>query len=176
MAAVTSLIFIGQSHPNQGGIRPTQIIRFEEGDRPAFIFEPHSVDKKLDRLVVIPTVENLLDDLLLLAAYRLKLSAKLPGLMDEFIKPKISEGYIDISSSLTRQQREHLYNFIKDIESFPKMAFCVFEGSGLIPSIAMLRNYPVECEVCLPAFSRRFSSWTNTWEISDNFSQFVKTS
>lgn len=70
MVAVTSLIFVGQPYPNEGGIRPTEIIRFEESDRPAFIFERHSTDKKLERMVVIPTIENLLDDSLLLAAYR----------------------------------------------------------------------------------------------------------
>jgi len=71
MATTTATIFIGRAHQNDGGIIPTHLIRFTENDRPALILQ--SLDGKNQSKVVIPTIENTVDDIyLMIAVYILK--------------------------------------------------------------------------------------------------------
>ena len=71
MATTTATIFVGYAHPNHGGINPTHYIQLSENSRPALIL--HSIDGKEETKVMIPTLENMIDDVyLMIAAYVLK--------------------------------------------------------------------------------------------------------
>ena len=66
MATTTATIFIGCAHQNDSGIIPSHIILFNEGDRPSFVLQ--SLDDNSARKIVIPTLENTIDDLYLTIA------------------------------------------------------------------------------------------------------------
>ena len=66
MATTTATIFVGYAHPNHGGINPTHYIQLSENSRPALIL--HSIDDKEETKVMIPTLENMIDDVYLMIA------------------------------------------------------------------------------------------------------------
>lgn len=66
MATTTATIFIGQAHQNHSGINPTHFIRFTENDRPALILQ--TLDGNSENKVIIPTIENTVDDIYLMIA------------------------------------------------------------------------------------------------------------
>jgi len=74
MGAITAAILIGQSHQNRGGNRAFAQIHLEEGDRPAlalrWLCPPHDRGNESFRnFTMIPTLENALDDSILMVAY-----------------------------------------------------------------------------------------------------------
>ena len=66
MATTTATILIGRAHQNDSGINPTHFIQFTENDRPALIL--HSIEGKSKKVVIIPTIENTIDDIYLMIA------------------------------------------------------------------------------------------------------------
>jgi len=71
MSAITAQILVGQAHPNLGGINPTHYLFLSENSRPVWILVPQnlwelesSINEK--KVTWIPTVENLLEDALLM--------------------------------------------------------------------------------------------------------------
>jgi hypothetical protein len=174
MAALTSLIFVGHPHLNSGGIRPSTTIYLEEGSRAAFTFNDDSVTTKSERLIVLPTVEHMLDDLLLMISYHI---AKVPEIVDEvetyrdkFMNTRRVHMYEDLPETL----RMSLYEKVKILNNLPKIAICIFAGSGLAQSISHLEEYALECEVCTSSFVRSFSSWSRKWETQGNLTQIAK--
>lgn len=70
MITVTATIIIGTPHLFHGGIIPTHIIFLSENDRPALILR--SLKDEEER-IVIPTIENTVNDIfLIIAVYLLK--------------------------------------------------------------------------------------------------------
>src|SRR5688572_19868333 len=66
MATTTATIFIGHAHQNGSGINPTHFIQFTENDRPALILREIEGGTKIT--VIVPTVENTIDDIYLMIA------------------------------------------------------------------------------------------------------------
>ena len=65
MAAITATILVGTAHQNHGGIEPTHQLLLSENSRPAYsLFAMHSSQPQT---VWIPTVEDMLEDGLLMA-------------------------------------------------------------------------------------------------------------
>ena len=72
MATTTATILVGHAHQNGSGINPTHFIQFTENDRPALILREIEGGKR--KKVIIPTVENTVDDIyLMIAVFILKL-------------------------------------------------------------------------------------------------------
>lgn len=153
MAAITALIFLGNPHPNNGGLRPLLNIQYSEGGRSAFIF-PRRTGAGRDtpsRFKLIPSLENMLDDLFLIVAYREIQDPTTIKLLNGFCKNDIEEdGRIEIYESLTPNQRLELYEHIKNITNFPKVGICLFTGSGLMKTVHYIKEYKMKYEVCTP--------------------------
>jgi len=73
MATTTSFILAGRSHPNDGGINTYHCIQLTEGSAPAYTMRAWVEDEliypeiaKDKTKVMIPTMENAIDDLLLM--------------------------------------------------------------------------------------------------------------
>ena len=73
MATTTSFILAGKSHPNDGGLNIYHCIQLTEGSAPAYTMRAWVEDELIypdmaqDKTkVMIPTIENALDDLLLM--------------------------------------------------------------------------------------------------------------
>jgi hypothetical protein len=153
MAAITALVFVGYPHPNDGGLRPLVTIQYREGSRPAFTFPRRTGDRREtpSQFELIPSLENMLDDLLLIIAYREIQEPIIVKMIDSFCNQDIeATGLLEIYVDLTTDQRLELYNEVKRIECFPKVGICLFTGSELLNTVDHIKDYKMEYEVCTP--------------------------
>jgi hypothetical protein len=154
MATTTATIFIGRAHPNDSGIIPTHLIRFTENDRPALILQ--SLGGKYQSKVVIPTIENTVDDIyLMIAVYILK--EVQPSKDIHNIKRDSLYELFD------KQERLNLYaETMKIIENTQiKVVFNILDNSHLLTQIEIIKSYPNDFEVTLPAMKKEFNAWGN---------------
>ena len=161
MAAITALVFVGYPHPNDGGLRPLVTIEYSEGDRPAFTFPRHTGDKRdtSSRFVLIPTLENMLDDLLMIIAYREIQDPTVVKHLNNFCNENVEQiGRIEVYEKLTPDQRTELYEHVKKINCFPKVGICLFKGAELQNTVDHIKDYKMEYEVCTPSLTSTISS------------------
>jgi hypothetical protein len=166
MAALTSIIFIGQPHPNSGGIRPWAIVRFEEGSHPYFLFNPSKKNRRPRQLNLIPTADHMLDDLLLMIAYFICQVPALVDSLDQHCLPVLDEGRIDMNKDVPAELRFALYEGVKKLNDLPKISICLFANSWLASSISPIMHYAFECEASRPVFLYKYSAWSDSWEMS----------
>lgn len=162
MAAITALVFVGYPHPNKGGLRPLVTIQYSDGDGPAFTFPRHTGDRRntSSRFVLIPTLENMLDDLLLIIAYREIQDSTVVKCLNSFCNEKVEQiGRLEVYEKLTPVQRTELYERVKNITCFPKVGICLFKGSELSKTVDHIKEYKMEYEVCTPSLTSNTSSF-----------------
>lgn len=157
MATFTASIVAGSSHPNDGGIHPRTIAWLSENDRPAWVLERKSDDQR----TWIPTVEDMLEDgLLLVLAHGLKL----PELRAE-LPSSLNETYAELYD-VDEAVRKQLYEACRKLPNCTKVVVTVLSGSTILRQLPVLDSYNFDVEVCTPAFVRAFSRWserTHRW-------------
>ena len=152
MATTTATIFIGHAHQNHSGINPTHLILFTENDRPALILQ--SIDGQTDRKVIIPTVENTIDDIyLMIAVFILKKLS--PSKEIHNLERKSLDDILD------ERERVQLYSDTKKIieESNFKVVFNILDGSHLLDQVDIIKTYSSDFEVTLPALKKEHDVW-----------------
>jgi hypothetical protein len=155
MATTTATIFIGTSHPNDGGINPKYLIRFTENDRPALILS--ELEGKMEDKVIIPTIENTIDDIYLMIGVfilkKIKPSKK--------INNKKRDSLYDI---LDKTERKKLYKqTLKLINEFNiKVVINILEGSHLLQIIEQINKYPNDFEVTITSIKKEYDRWSNS--------------
>jgi hypothetical protein len=161
MATFTAQILVGSPHPNHGGIDPTYSLFLSENSRPAWILVDPYPDSgpRNSRIVWIPTLENMLEDALLMITVYV---CKDDGIL-ELIKGfgiGIESDTIEMYSDTTESQRRQLYERCREIPRFPKIVISVFKESSVGKrQLSLLENYTMDVEVCTPIYSRWYSHW-----------------
>ena len=154
MATTTATVFIGHAHQNNSGINPTHLIRFTENDRPALILQ--DLDGKEEIKVIIPTLENTVDDIyLMIAVYILK--KILPSKEINNLQRNSLYELLDL------EERISLYKESKKVfeEIKIKIVFNILDDSHLLSQIDVIKTYPNDFEVTLPAIKKEYSAWGN---------------
>ncbi len=154
MATTTATIFIGRAHQNNSGINPTHFIQFTENDRPTLILK--SIDLPLEHWVMIPTVENTIDDIyLMIAIYILKMLTPSKELNNSERK--------SVYELLDENERIELYRQTKKIfeETKIKIVFNILDDSHLLSQVDIIKTYPNDFEVTLPSVKKEYNAWTN---------------
>ena len=176
MGAVTAVILIGQPHPNSGGNRAFAQIHLEEGDRPALVLRwlcpPHDRGKESFRtFTMIPTLENTLDDSILMVAYAVSRHLAVFDKINRLTKDApIESRRLTMYENFTPSGRKSIYAALRRLDDLPKVTWCLFEGSLLNNSIAHLSKYKLECEVTRSVFTREYSAWTPGWDVRGELS------
>ena len=157
MATTTAIIFIGHAHQNHSGINPTHLIQFTENSRPALIMS--DIEGKEERIVIIPTLENTIDDIyLMISVYILKL-----------VKPSKemhnSKGD-SLYEILDEKERQDLYKKTIAIlkKNTIKVVINILDDSNLLSLIEQIKKYPNDYEITLPSVKKEFNAWTNKVE------------
>ena len=158
MATVTAMIQIGTAHQNHSGICPTHQMFLSENSRPAWtLYQIHSDEPMA---VWIPTVENMLEDGILMACL---LTIKDPALVSaaaafrgDYLKR--AELYDDINA----KNRRNLYELSRRVGVEHKLVISVLEGCSFTNQLAILGQYLIGVEVCQSIYSREYSAWTNS--------------
>ena len=176
MGAVTSVILIGHPHPNSGGNRAFAQIHLEEGDRPAFVLRwlcpPHDRGNESFRnFTMIPSLENTLDDSILMVAYAVSRHSAVFDKINRLTKDAPVDSHrLAMYKDFTPAGRKTIYAALRKLDDLPKVTWCLFEGSLLNSSIAHLTKYKLECEVTRSVFAREYSAWTPGWDVRGGLS------
>jgi hypothetical protein len=165
MASYTAQILMGNGGGyDSEGIIPINTLFLSENSRPAWILE-----QKTRKITWIPTLNNMLEDgLLMLAIYALK-DPEIVELSKEYFHNKDicrTELYDDI----TEDHLHALYLKSRSIEWNYKLIITVFDKSHIRSQISVLENYPMNLEVCAPIFSRKYSAWSKKINITGSIS------
>jgi hypothetical protein len=152
MATMTAQILVGSSHQYHGGITPSHYLFLSENDRPAWIMVKQNIftgkTATGSRIVWIPTVENMLEDGLLMIAIHACKIKPVVDLVGEFrskVRPIRFQMYDDFSAA----QRVELYETCRENLTSPKMIVTVFKGSSIAHQLPVLRHYKFELEICM---------------------------
>lgn len=158
--ATTAIILIGKAHQNDSGISPQYLIFLTENSRPSFTLK--SINGNEKEIIIIPTVENTIDDLyLMIAVYILKI-----------IKPEkdlFSEDSKSMYDLFTHKEREMMYCETKTkLKRFRmKIVFNLFDCSTLLNQIETIKKYPNEYEITVPILKKEYNEWTERVEFND---------
>ena len=143
MATTTAVILFGSAHQNDSGINPTHIIQFRENSRASLVLQ--SLDGKNESQVVIPTIENTIEDIyLLIAVYILKEIHP--------IKELQNSNRDSLYEIFSQEERQLLYDeTFKVFERIrAKVVFNILDGSLLLNQVETIKKYPNDFEVTLP--------------------------
>ena len=156
MASFTAHIISGNGggYDNEG-IIPIDTLYLSENSRPAWVLK-----KGANKITWIPTVDNMLEDgLLMLALHAIK-HPEIVALADQYFnnpKPTWAELYQDI----TEEHLQALYQKNRSIKWCCKLIITVFDKSHIRSQIPVLEQYNNEnIEVCTPIFTRNYSRWS----------------
>jgi hypothetical protein len=146
MATITASVLIGTAHRYHGGINPTHLLLLSENDRPAWQLTPlHTSEPKT---VWIPTVENMLDDGLLMVGMLV--------IRDEWLLhgAKFKVNYEEralLYDDIAEADRRHLYELCRKLKTETKLIISVFKGSSIANQLDVVGNYAFPVEVCRSA-------------------------
>ena len=154
MATTTATIFIGHSHPNHGGISPSHLILLTENSRPTLTLR--AIDGSQEPITIIPTIENMVDDIYLMIAVYILNKIK-PS------KPLFNEKGDSMYDIFDEDTRKSLYKqTMIDLQKLNmKIVFNLLDGSNLIHQIEKIKQYPVDFEITKPYIVREYSPWQN---------------
>ena len=166
MATLTAQILVGRPHPNHDGINPTHYVFLSENDRPAWVLVHQNIfrERGTGKIIWIPTVENMLEDALLMIAIHVCNNNELITIANTF-SAKIDSDRMELYSELDETHRNQLYQKCRQVSGFPKIIISVFRGSTIEKQLSVLQQYKMDVEVCAPIYSRLYSSWTNETRI-----------
>jgi hypothetical protein len=153
MATTTATIFIGEAHQNHSGVNPTHFIQFTENSRPALILR--DLEGNCEPIVIIPTLENTIDDIYLMVAVFILNQVK-PSI--ELNNPQRKCLY----ELLNENERIELYNKTISVinQNRIKIVFNILSGSHLFNYIDQIKKYPNDYEVTLSYIKKEFNVWT----------------
>ena len=101
---------------------------------------------------MIPTLENMLDDAVLMIAYAVCKDPKIFSKVNEITKnASLKSHRLTMYSDFTTGQRTELYAEAKLIDNLPKVTWCLFKNSELKRTMSQLSEYSFETEVICSA-------------------------
>ena len=162
MSTVTAHALIGKAHPNHGGISPTHVIYLNENFRPVLTLMDQDLPprhrRSIESAVWIPSVDHMLEDLILMAGLfvirdpELCLSAT-PTLKTNGVQPVWMNKIGDAESF------EPLYALGRKIHTDHKIQLVVSKDSTLYSQLPILNEYQIDVEIYTPVYQREFSQW-----------------
>jgi len=149
MATTTAFILAGKSHQNDGGINPYHCVQLSEGNAPSFTLRAWVEDEMIyegiaggPTVVMIPTLENPLDDLMLmLMVFAVKD-------MDDF---RVNKNEIIEMYSFSTEERAKLYSESKKLaaKTAMKLVVSIITSDTLLAEqqLVKLDEYSIEFEI-----------------------------
>ncbi len=163
MGSFTAEILVGSPHPYHGGIIPTHFLFLSENSRPNLILVSEKIfsnkSENVKKIRWIPTVENMLEDALLMISLNVVKNEEMIKLFRKFSQ-KNEDDNILIYNDLKKEERDELYQRCREIENFPKIVVSVFKGSTIMSQLFVLKKYKMDVEVCPFVYCREYSMWS----------------
>jgi len=168
MSTFTAQILVGQKHSNDSGIiNISHTLFLSENSRPAWILLPTDFFGKQEQsepqITWIPTIENMLEDaLLMIGLYVLKDEKLLKFAEKYFVNPR--KNFTELYQDITQENLLELYKQTRLIESGHKITLSVFQGSSILNQLQVLKNYKNDIEVCQSVYSKEYSHCSKQFE------------
>lgn len=170
MGTFTAQILVGNPHPYHDGIIPIHYLFLSENSRPAWVLVPQNFfiqgkDQSIkNKIVWIPTVENMLEDAFLMIAIHLQKNHEIIELAKSFYN-NVALDSVELYRHFSECQRTQLYEKCREISVFPKVIISIFRDSTIQRQLPIIAHYKMEVEVCCPIYSRLFSVWSQETRI-----------
>jgi len=162
MSTITAQMLVGKAHPNHGGIHPTHSLFLSENSRPVWTLMNTNIYKvgrvKTQQYIWIPTVENMLEDALVMVGVHVIQDPRMVQMAGEF--GLLGKDSVEMYQDLDTENRKKLYEASRQIHTRNKIALTVFETSTIASQLPVLEQYFMDVEVCISQFRRECSSWT----------------
>ena len=154
MSTTTATILVGRAHQNHGGVIPTHLIQFTENSRPALLLQP--IEGPYEVKVIIPTLENVIDDIYLMVSVFILKKMKPSKDIDNWER-------ISMYDLFDEKERYSLYEESKSIikNTSIKIIFNIFEGSHLLNYVDIIKEYPNDLEITLSTLKKELSAWSD---------------
>jgi len=124
MGTLTANILIGSPHPNKDGIIPSHYMFLSENSAPSWTLVKENVDNedknKYPNIVWLPTVENMLEDGLLMVATHVLKNHEILEMAKDYTN-QIESKRLELYSDLDDGQRNNLYQKCRELSKFPKL-------------------------------------------------------
>ena len=173
MATLTANILVGSPHPNHDGIQPSHYLFLSENSRPAWVLVQQNLFNKENRqeekITWIPTVEDMLEDAILMIAVHVQKNQGILELASTFTD-NIESERLELYEVFNESQRKQLYEECRKISDFPKLIVSVFQGSTIKRQLKVVEQYKMDVEVCSPVYARLFSLWSKETNIIGSLS------
>lgn len=151
MSTITAIAMIGDAHRCHGDVFANYLLYLIENSRPSlqiFRLQANSQEPRLELVAIwTPTVENMLEDLLLLiAAAASGDSALRPELLRRVVADELSRLYL---YGIAERRRKELYGLLQKTNSNTKVVLTLLEGCTLLNQVDCLPQYDLDCELCV---------------------------
>jgi hypothetical protein len=152
MATLTANILVGKSHTYDGGIQPTHQLFLSENSMPAWILMPNNLlsipspDDISEKVIWHPTLENMLEDALLMIALYVLRDADVQSAARQYFQWN-NESRVEVYR-IDPEHRIMLYAMCRKLTQRYKVVVSVFLGSSIAKHLSMLKEYDMEAEIC----------------------------
>jgi hypothetical protein len=168
MATFTCQIIIGQKQSYDSGIiNITHTLYLSENSRPAWILsqtDEFNENKQIQRKITwIPTLENMLEDALVMIGLYIVKDKELIALANQYFKQQ-NKDFFELYNDISSEDLQELYNQARKIEGSHKIILSVFQGSSILKQLPVLRHYQNDIEVCKSIFTKEYSLWSKEFE------------
>jgi hypothetical protein len=172
MSVFTAQILIGSAHPYDSGISDISHSLFlSESDRPAWILsptDPFCEHKQTSSTITwIPTLENTLEDALVMIGLYVLKDQKLCDLASHFLNHP-NKDFIELYNDISPEGLRELYKQTRLIEGNHKIMLSVFHSSTILKQLSVLKQYQNAIEVCRSIYTKEYSPWSNKFLTTGN--------
>ena len=169
-------ILVGHGCQYHGGIRPTHMLTFRENSREMLFLRDLRRDTRSGEaqpdVVWITSRDRIVENALLLIALHVCDLPQLKGEAVRFVGLRPTPE-IDLSRCGDSQELGALHELCREL--FPprcKLVITVCDQSAAREQLSVLRNYPMEVEVCTPEFQRLWNMWSNADDKMETLGDF----
>jgi hypothetical protein len=151
MSTTTAIAMIGDAHSYDGGVSAKHLLYLTENSRPSlqlFRLQTNAQEPRLGLVAIwTPTVENILEDLLLLIAAAASGDS---ALRQEILRSVAADELSKLCLyGIAEERRKELYGLLLKTKLSTKLVLTLLEGCTLLNQIDRLPQYDLDCELCI---------------------------
>ncbi len=172
MSTISMHILIGRACQFHGGVNPTHALTLRENGRAELHLRAIAQDAPDIHWITAP--EQIVENALLMVALHVCGIPELKELAAHFRKLKPAPEH-DLSGAGASKKLRPLHRLCRKL--FParcKLVITVCDQSSARQQLPVLKDYPMEVEVCTPEFQRLWNSWSKEDDKMETLGTFYK--
>ncbi|MBU9713138.1 hypothetical protein [Evansella tamaricis] len=161
MGTSTAQILVGNAHPYHQGIYGiSHVLYLSENSRPAWILK--SLETAEREVIWIPTLENMLEDALLMIAIYVVKDKEVINLWKDYTTEK-NRNHMELYQ-INQKELQKMYEQARELTSSCKLAITIFSDSSINHQLSAIKFYNMDFEVCTSRYEKHYSVWSKRRE------------